>query len=863
MKSQIFYDWKKAASTVADDYAVEKAFMDQAYAAVQNKCGPLMRPPHQIGFEIVHKNDNATRMVGIFGFRAGRQLFYAPVFFLSGEIKGTDLLYRHMTKTFVPNDEDWVTYLISKARREVGRGIDRRESQRFPSRIRFDTLAYPPMMSGGYGKRASTLESPDTVEGAVDDDDSQYWTPNLGEAPSASDDMDESSFLSNSPVTMRDILNQQLGIFDFNDDDSLAALGADDLDRAELAMWLAEGYGLDEDYAQQLLDNPDVTVNELMAATAQKQANYGAPSGRRLSAAWDRWLDEMTEIPKLEGPGLRDFLIRGGAKMATKLASLMEQSIEFATEVVRNYEPVDWMPEELVTLAKQASDAHAAWAQEGRHETVLSLRYDGPACPELFKFGFALDDARQRTQLNPIYAKMFDQIQQATRPGIWRLLMADGSTEQVFVGYRSDRDFESRSPISVHPDDSYRQSYEDPRQRSMVITRLGGNKASCEVPARKLHGMPDDEAGRPLDNDAFVEEMSVGSGYRALNPNEMSLSEPFVVRAKRKRGSVVEYDVAADPWNEVTLIVNPDSQRTNMVAGVFGNGAKFLRVGVQTDRNTPNDKQLKFHSDITPGDENSLDDWLTHALPVKEASLKLDHATDRFYLSYDGRKLDYLTKSAVAVALTRDLKLHAEDAFAMLDTALETGHCRVDVWNKQAAQLSLRNLEDYMSYTDPDFGLSVEPPQAFALETIWNAPTMPEPRVGDAWDPTYGNDRQNEPLTDEQLLTLPPEQIAQMSNEGQTPAVFEHGVIGSLINAFDATTLVKDYLPKLEEGVDVLGRTLFLFYWKPTDFEMAYGADDMSQLENQFLSSFKSLGKVLLELLKRAKDKPQINAGAV
>jgi hypothetical protein len=164
------YDWRelaKAASSVADDYAVEKAFMDQAYAAVQNKCGPLMRPPHQIGFEIVHKNDNATRMVGIFGFRAGRQLFYAPVFFLSGEIKGTDLLYRHMTKTFVPNEEDWVTYLISNARREVGRSIDRNESRRLPSRLNLDVMAYPPMGGGGFGKRSSSLETPDTAEGGA------------------------------------------------------------------------------------------------------------------------------------------------------------------------------------------------------------------------------------------------------------------------------------------------------------------------------------------------------------------------------------------------------------------------------------------------------------------------------------------------------------------------------------------------------------------------------------------------------------------------------------------------------------------------------------------------------------------------
>ena len=105
-------DWRKNAAATYPDQDVEKAFLDQAYVFIQNKATPLMRDPYRLGFEIVFKNDDNTRMVGIFVFRVDDDLLYAPVFFINGEIKGTDLLYRHATKKFVPLTNDWCLSLI-------------------------------------------------------------------------------------------------------------------------------------------------------------------------------------------------------------------------------------------------------------------------------------------------------------------------------------------------------------------------------------------------------------------------------------------------------------------------------------------------------------------------------------------------------------------------------------------------------------------------------------------------------------------------------------------------------------------------------------------------------------------------------
>ena len=65
----------------------------------------------------------APRLVGIFVFRVNKDLYYAPVFFINGAIKGTDLFYRHTTKSFVPLNERWVEYLISLSETSEGKGV--------------------------------------------------------------------------------------------------------------------------------------------------------------------------------------------------------------------------------------------------------------------------------------------------------------------------------------------------------------------------------------------------------------------------------------------------------------------------------------------------------------------------------------------------------------------------------------------------------------------------------------------------------------------------------------------------------------------------------------------------------------------
>ena len=143
-------DWKKYAAQVHSDQDVEKAFLDQAYMFIQNKATPLMKPPYRLGFEIVFKNDANSRMVGIFAFKVGSELLYAPAFFINGSIKGTDLLYRHRNKSFVPLTNEWANYLLGMQENKLGQGISKEDAQITSAGggIDMERLAYPPSYNG-------------------------------------------------------------------------------------------------------------------------------------------------------------------------------------------------------------------------------------------------------------------------------------------------------------------------------------------------------------------------------------------------------------------------------------------------------------------------------------------------------------------------------------------------------------------------------------------------------------------------------------------------------------------------------------------------------------------------------------------
>ena len=68
------------------DRSFEQSFSSLAYAYIQDKAPGLL--DYLVGFQLVDRNEDNTKAIGVFGFKVGDEWVYAPIFFLAGDMKG-------------------------------------------------------------------------------------------------------------------------------------------------------------------------------------------------------------------------------------------------------------------------------------------------------------------------------------------------------------------------------------------------------------------------------------------------------------------------------------------------------------------------------------------------------------------------------------------------------------------------------------------------------------------------------------------------------------------------------------------------------------------------------------------------------
>lgn len=123
----------------------EQAFFQLAYDKLQNKLFNLL--PFLVGFELVKKNDDNTKAVGVFGFKsANGQILFVPTFFTNGKVQDLDLVYSRNNNQFYPLNEDFAELFLKDDATGIGKPSDsrREEIQRDGSRINMKDVLYPP-----------------------------------------------------------------------------------------------------------------------------------------------------------------------------------------------------------------------------------------------------------------------------------------------------------------------------------------------------------------------------------------------------------------------------------------------------------------------------------------------------------------------------------------------------------------------------------------------------------------------------------------------------------------------------------------------------------------------------------------------
>ena len=114
---------KVAALGGEQDVPFEQAFSNLAHAYLKDKAPSLL--DYEVGFQLVDRNQENTKAIGVFGFKVGSQWLYAPVFFLNGDLKGHELLYIKNQDMFVPMKENWLNFILNRKPNVLGTEVNR------------------------------------------------------------------------------------------------------------------------------------------------------------------------------------------------------------------------------------------------------------------------------------------------------------------------------------------------------------------------------------------------------------------------------------------------------------------------------------------------------------------------------------------------------------------------------------------------------------------------------------------------------------------------------------------------------------------------------------------------------------------
>lgn len=735
-------DWRKLATAATQNgQDVEKAFLDQAYTFLQNKAGPIMKTPHRVGFEIVHKNDDNTRMVGIFVFRVGEELFYAPTFFINGSIKGTDLFYRCEQKRFVPLSSGWVSHLMNAVIRTEGQGLPVRHRQQNVNQANLRQLAFPP----GYGAGGASFKFASMADIAAPED------------------------------------------------------------------------------VKSMVDH----MQAALCGTSLLQ--------RFVKAS-------------------------GGVSAATQLADAAERSFKFANALYVS-SPVQDFQVDAVKQAAAPQDLIILHLNP-----ILNKRASTATEDDRLK-GFQIEDRRKAANVNTeIYSNDASELGSFETPGVYDVPAPDGSIVKCLVAYQTkENPFESQSANAPW---TCSETNWRPNGTSLVAVDPSNGK-SVELTVTAENPLFATKVGEIETHESLKAAPTEGKAWRMFNSKSGELSQPFFVIGTEDVNGLTKVKAA---WHsrearheDFTILLNPDYPSFQTGSNIAGACCKFVEQAViapsEISKGTPcspcaNSQWVSYDRTLKLGDPQALERFIRGS-GCKQATVRLHH-DDQFVLQLDGQPTEkraswigaslwLMTKCALTQTLAEDL----------LDQAMTTRD-PIAFWHQPAEKIATGLRPSPM----PDFDMDVEEymnaqvephTQVIMSEALRNPSDEPQARVDDIYRGENGFRPDNLPIES-------PLDLFQMSQEHNLPNLFEHGVVGSLVQTYDSIALIERYLPDLETALDCLGRILFLFYWKPEDFSQAYGSDDMAQMENKLLSNFKSFGDLVLDLLKKSNQTQQGSA---
>lgn len=367
--------------------------------------------------------------------------------------------------------------------------------------------------------------------------------------------------------------------------------------------------------------------------------------------------------------------------------------------------------------------------------------------------------------------------------------------------------------------------------------------------------------------------------FALVDPVNNRLTRPVWLDKKEKgEDGVVTFTGAANAGGEMrTLLFNPTLQRHEVLQNaVLGPAWRAVRIkykkGTESKDNMPCCVGSSTHGgaglkqapswemgELTPAASGDVRRYLeSYGSTMKSASI--EHDRGLFEISVKGVTIAERRMGA-AVKLAA-LGLEPARVEELLDVAeAKAGKLRLSLdFSKSAGALQIADSPRWQQQFDSIQQVPLNVPQSFVLRTTRAPVILPAPRIGDHLRVMGATDNQDaaaesrrHEVPESLIMNGTPDEIFAHSQEIGASHAFDHAVLGSLARTYDSAKLLEGYIPKLEDGVDAMGRSLFLFYWRPEDWRNLYGLDDLTDIEQKLTSVFENAGDVVLDLLKKTR----------
>lgn len=847
-----------------DEAQLEQDFANLAFMFLRDRAAALM--PHLLGFEVVDREEDGSRAVGIFGFKIANKYYYVPAFFVNNQVKGMDLLYSKENNSFMPLRETWINHILNKSTIRLGEaaGNHKRLREDF-EQPNFSFLAEPPSsVKSGQAPAGSWMDYQKAQNAAVRKamgdpkvgGGYQQWLQSAEGQQNIVGSSPQWRYLHSQHPELAGGITTQLQPLH----DQIKARMS-----SVKALTMAPGIGGSKVAA--VVDDGFEVWNNLQGGVVEGM-HKDAEFQQALAGAIATLKREHLDLDKTaDANPIAVYMQKHGGPRAVRSFMRSVQNPKFASALLHFYPS-------LAPFKVTEFDAALAPKTAAAKVTVVAHEDSCGDCSNmtdkerkrLVRDGFSIIDRRDDTEKSQLYDIEYPKkFSNPSESGVYKMLLPTGATVEAIV-MQAVGEQPGKALLCVEPKNKFFFTADASR------VFVAGDKSQDKD---------------PTEDGIDFGDMAIGRRYALVSPKG-DASAPFRVEAATAESGErvrirVYFDTGIDHSN--------GNQKAWDLPGnyaTYGSNTRYLALANHEGKHLrctgedlivpSNWKAIPLTTKWEYEDEVRMkQDKPSATEPAVPASADARNAYDAFapgnlldlnenlfksgfhkiavgyeggsdyIVSFEGRMLGPYPYPQAMQTLVTKFGMSVDDAEETLATAVrmrKVAHF-IKAGQLVGANVPMPQPPGNTSEDISGMGLPMTEPY---LDTSEGA-LIGQGEWQDSTQPGFATGGQSEM---ESSMGNDVAALAQQAAATGQKHVFDHASIGGLAKMYDTASAIDMYIPDLLKSLDRVGRILFIFYWKNADFAERYGEEDLAELEDMLRGVFKSYGDLVLKLKQKA-----------